>query len=276
MTSVPMLALLNNWLGIPAVASEHGEMVDNMLEIVHWVMFLLFIGWSVFLVIVFTKFRADKHPKADHYGVRGHASTHVEIGVVIVEAILLLGFAFPLWSQQASEFPTGKDVVKVRAVGEKFTWNFQYAGTDGTLGRMDLNLIDAAQGNVIGRDMKDPNGKDDFVKGSVLTLCVGRPVIIDVTSKDVIHNLAIVPMRAAQDATPGVRGHLWFTPTKVNDVDGWDIICGQLCGVGHSQMKARVFVLEPKAFDEFIKEGSTDALKKLEPAAAPAAAPPAN
>jgi cytochrome c oxidase subunit 2 len=62
----------------------------------------------------------------------------------------------------------------------------------------------------------------------------------------------------------------------VNDVDGWDIICGQLCGVGHSQMKARVFVLEPKAFDEFIKEGSTDALKKLEPAAAPAAAPPAN
>lgn len=271
MTSVPTLALINKLLGIPALASEHGEMVDNMLELVHWVMLILFIGWSAFLVIVFTKFRASKNPKADFYGVRGHASTHVEIGVVIVEAILLLGFAFPLWAQQASEFPTGADVVKVRAVGEKFTWNFQYAGTDGTLGRMDLRLIDAAQGNVIGRDMKDPNGKDDFVKGGVLTLCAGRPVIIDVTSKDVIHNLAIVPMRAAQDATPGVRGHLWFTPTKVNE-DGWDIICGQLCGVGHSQMKARVIVVDPKAFDEFIKEGSTDALKKLEPAAAPVAA----
>jgi cytochrome c oxidase subunit 2 len=65
---------------------------------------------------------------------------------------------------------------------------------------------------------------------------------------------------------------MWFTPTKANE-DGWDIICGQLCGVGHSQMKARLVVLEPKAFDEFIKEGSTDALKKLEAPPAPAPAP---
>jgi cytochrome c oxidase subunit 2 len=270
MTIPPTFALINQALGIPALASEHGEMVDNMLELVHWVMLLLFIGWSIFLVIVFTKFRKGKNPKADYYGVRGHASTHIEIGVVIVEAILLLGFAFPLWAQQAQQFPTGDDVVKVRAVGEKFTWNFQYAGEDSTLGRMNLNLIDAANGNIIGRDMKDPNGKDDFVKGGVLTLCAGRPVIIDVTSKDVIHNLALVPMRAAQDATPGVHGHLWFKPTKEGE---WDIICGQLCGVGHSQMKARLVVLKPAEFDAFLKEGSEDALKKAQAAQAPPAAP---
>ena len=261
---------INKFLGIPALASEHGEMVDHMLELVHWVMLLLFVGWNIFLVIVFTKFRKSKSPKADHYGVRGHASTHIEVGVVIVEAILLLGFAFPLWSQQSQGYPAGKDVLKMRAVGEKFAWNFQYAGLDGTLGRMELKFIDAASGNIIGRDMKDPNGKDDFVKGGVMTIPVGRPVIVDVTSKDVIHNLAIVPMRAAQDATPGVRGHLWFTPTKTGE---FDIICGQLCGVGHSQMKARLVVVTQKEFDEFIKEGSTDALKKLEPAApAPVAA----
>lgn len=260
---------INKFLGIPALASEHGEMVDHMLELVHWVMLVLFVGWSTFLVIVFTKFRKEKSPKADYHGVRGHASTHIEVGVVIVEAILLLGFAFPLWSQQSLEYPTGKDVVKMRAVGEKFSWNFQYGGSDGTLGRMELKLIDAANGNIIGRDMKDPNGKDDFVKGGVMTIPVGRPVIVDVTSKDVIHNLALVPMRAAQDATPGVRGHMWFTPTKTGE---WDIICGQLCGVGHSQMKARLVVVEQKEFDEFIKEGSTDSLKKLEPAPAPVTA----
>src|SRR5688572_21299314 len=143
MTSAPALALINQWLGIPALASEHGEMVDNMLELVHWVMLILFIGWSAFLVVVFTKFRRTKNPNADYYGVRGHASTHIEIGVVIVEAILLLGFAFPLWAQQSLEYPTGKNVVKIRAVGEKFSWSFQYAGTDSTLGRMDLKLIDA-------------------------------------------------------------------------------------------------------------------------------------
>ncbi|MFZ4596446.1 MAG: hypothetical protein ACOYOF_19480 [Verrucomicrobiaceae bacterium] len=242
-------------------------MVDHMLELVHWFMLLLFIGWSAYLVVVFTKFRQEKNPKADYHGVRGHASTHIEIGVVIVEVILLLGFAFPLWAQQSLLYPTGKNVVKMRAVGEKFAWNFQYAGLDGTLGRMELKYIDAANGNIIGRDMKDPNGKDDFVKGSMMTLPVGRPVIVDVTSKDVIHNLAIVPMRAAQDATPGVRGHLWFTPTKTGE---WDIICGQLCGVGHSGMKARLAVVPQQEFDAFIKEASEEALKK---ASTPAAGP---
>lgn len=273
----PQLALfsLNKLFGIPQLASEHGEMVDHMLELVHWFMFLLLIGWSVFLVIVFTKYRQAKNPKADYVGVRGHASTHIEIGVVIVEAVLLLGFAFPLWAQQSVGYPSGKDVVKVRAMGEKFKWNFQYAGQDSTLGRYALKYIGFPSTNDMGRDLKDPNGKDDFVVGATLTLPVGRPVIIDVTSKDVIHNLAIVPMRAAQDATPGVSGHLWFTPTKTGE---WDIICGQLCGAGHSGMKGRLIVVSQKEFDDFIKEGSEDALKKASatpPAAAPGAAAPA-
>jgi cytochrome c oxidase subunit 2 len=261
---------LNKLFGIPELASEHGEMVDHMLELVHWFMLVLFIGWSAFLVFVFTKFRNDRSAKADYIGVRGHASTHIEIGVVIVEAILLLGFAFPLWAQQSVGYPTGKDVVKVRAMGEKFKWNFQYAGQDSTLGGYELKYIGNPATNEIGRDLKDPNGKDDFVKGGTLTLPVGRPVIIDVTSKDVIHNLALVPMRAAQDATPGVNGHLWFTPTKEGT---WDIICGQLCGAGHSGMRGTLEVIPQKEFDEFMKEGSEGALKAA--AAAPAAAAPA-
>lgn len=259
--SLPLFAIvsLNELSGLPALASEHGEMVDHMLELVHWFMLILFLGWSAFLVVVFTKFRQKKNPNADYHGVRGHASTHIEIGVVIIEAILLLGFAFPLWAQQSVEYPAAPDVLKLRAVGEKFAWNFQYAGLDNTLGRSSMKLIDAATGNIVGRDMKDPNGKDDFVKGAVLTIPVDRPVIIDVASKDVIHNLALVSMRMAQDAIPGVDSHVWFKPTKKGE---WDIICGQLCGVGHSGMKARLNVVEQKEFDEFIKENSEAELKK--------------
>ena len=270
MTMSTVLAFsLNKLFGIPELASEHGEMVDHMLELLHWFMALLFVGWSAFLVVVFTKFRKERQPKADYHGVRGHASTHIEIGVVIVEAILLLGFAFPLWGERADGFPTGPDVVKMRAVGEKFNWTFQYSGLDGSLGSIDLRKVDAGHGNIIGRDPKDPNGKDDFVKGGVMTIPVDRPVIVDVTSKDVIHNLALTPMRMAQDATPGVRAHIWFKPTKKGE---WDIICGQLCGPGHSQMKAHLSVIDQKDFDAFIKENSEDALKKAEAApAAPAA-----
>ncbi len=258
---------INKFLGLPELASEHGEMVDHMLELLHWFMLALFVGWSAFLVVVFTKFRKERQPKADYHGVRGHATTHIELGVVIVEVILLLGFAFPLWAERADDLPTGADVLKMRAVGEKFVWNFQYPGLDGALGGMHMKNIDVATRNVIGRDMKDPNGKDDFVKGGTMTIPLNRPVIVEVTSKDVIHNLCLTPMRMAQDATPGIRSHFWFKPTKTGK---WDIICGQLCGPGHSGMKATLDVVEQKEFDDFMKENGEEARRA---AAAPAPAP---
>ena len=266
----PFLALsMKQLLGLPPLASEHGEMVDHMIVILHWFMLLLFIGWSCFLVYVFTNYRKSKNPHADYVGVRGHGSTHLEIGVIIVEVIFLLGFAFPLWAERSKDYPTGPNVLKMRAIGEKFSWTFQYPGADGVLGNIELKNITST--NTIGRDLKDPNGKDDFVKGSTMTLPVNRPVIVDVTSKDVIHNLALIPMRIAQDATPGVRAHIWFKPTKIGS---WDIICGQLCGPGHANMKAALEVVSESDFDQFMKDGSDAAKAAAAPApAAPAPAP---
>ena len=260
MTMQLPLATINTLMGQPGLASQHGEMVDHMLELLHWFMIVLGVGWSIFLVIVFTKFRKERQQRADYHGVRGHASTHLEIGVVIVEVILLLGFAFPLWGERSEEYPAGSNVLKMRAVAEKFAWTFQYPGNDGVLGAVDMRKVDMATGNSIGRDFKDPNGEDDVIKPATLTLPVGRPVIIDVTSKDVIHNLALVPMRMAQDATPGVRSHIWFTPTKIGT---WDIICGQLCGPGHSGMKATLNVVSEADFDSEMKGQSEAAQKEV-------------
>lgn len=252
---------INKLIGITENASEHGGLVDHMLGFVHWFMLALFIGWSIYLILAFTKFRRSKNPNADYHGVRGHASTHIEIGVVVVEAILLLGFAFPLWSRQADDFPTSPDTIKLRALGEKFLWNFQYPGNDMMLSTWDMRNVSPA--NLVGRDLLDPNGKDDFVNPGTMRLPVNRPVIVDVASKDVIHNLALVPMRSAQDAIPGVKAHMWFKPVKTGS---WDIICGQLCGPGHAQMKAVLEVVEEKDFDEWAKEQSATAKAKSDAA----------
>lgn len=252
---------INKLIGITENASEHGGLVDHMLGFVHWFMLALFIGWSIYLVLAFTKFRRSKNPNADYHGVRGHASTHIEIGVVVVEAILLLGFAFPLWSRQADDFPTSPDTIKLRALGEKFLWNFQYPGNDMMLSTWDMRNVSPA--NLVGRDLLDPNGKDDFVNPGTMRLPVNRPVIVDVASKDVIHNLALVPMRSAQDAIPGVKAHMWFKPVKTGS---WDIICGQLCGPGHAQMKAVLEVVDEKDFDEWAKEQSATAKAKSDAA----------
>jgi cytochrome c oxidase subunit 2 len=153
----------------------------------------------------------------------------------------------------------------MRALGEKFLWNFQYPGDDMMLSTWDMRNVNGAS-NTTGKDLHDPNGKDDFVNPGTMKLPVGRPVIVDVASKDVIHNLALVPMRAAQDATPGVKSHMWFKPTKTGS---WDIICGQLCGPGHAQMKAILEVVDAKEYDDWAKEQSASALKKTTEAAAP-------
>ena len=83
-------------LGIPENFSAHGGQVDHMIDVVHWFMIALFVGWTLFFLYCVVRFWHRNHPKASYQGVRGHLSTHLEVGVIIVEAVLLLGFAFPL------------------------------------------------------------------------------------------------------------------------------------------------------------------------------------
>lgn len=256
------MGILNQWMGIAELASEHGVVVDQLLEFVHWFMLLLGLGWAGFIAVAIYKFRRSKNPRANHFGVRNHATSHIEIGVIITEAVLLLGFAYPLWSHRVDGFPTGSNVVQVRAVGEQFRWWFHYCGPDGRFGRVDPRLVTTS--NAVGLDMEDPNAKDDFTDLNTLTLPLGQKAIVGIASKDVIHNLALVPMRVAQDATPGTEAHVWFTPQRIG---AWDIVCGQLCGAGHGQMKATLEIKSPADFATWYKEKT--------PVPAPAAAPAA-
>src|SRR5947209_5913161 len=85
-TSMSSLALINEFLGMPPNASEHGFQIDHILEFAHWFMAALFFGWSFFFVFVLIRFRKGRHPKADHAGVRSGISTHLEFSCVLIEA----------------------------------------------------------------------------------------------------------------------------------------------------------------------------------------------
>lgn len=244
-----IIAGINQAIGMAEVASEHGDMVDHFLEMVHWVMGGLFIFWSVFLVYVLVRFNRRANPKAKYEGMTSHFSTHLEIGVVIVEVVLLLGFALPLWAARTEGIPTGDDVLKIRAVGEQFRWSFHYAGKDGKIGLTDVSAMNSANG--IGLVKQDPNARDDFATLNELVLPLGQKVIIQVTSKDVIHGLAPIPLMTQQDAIPGREIPMWFTATKTGE---WDIVCAQLCGAGHALMVATVKVLPREEFDVWLAE----------------------
>jgi len=130
------------WLGLPENGSAHGDDIGHMIDVIHWFMIALFVGWTIFFFLCLFKFWHKKNPQASYTGVKNHASTHLEIGVVIIEAVLLLGFALPLWSERTDDFDQAKkeNAIRVRAVGFQFGWKYHYAGADGKFGFIDRTL----------------------------------------------------------------------------------------------------------------------------------------
>src|SRR2546423_6419535 len=122
------LALINEFLGQPPNASSHGYQIDHIIEFCHWFMGALFLGWSAFFIFVLIRFRKGRHPAADHEGVRSGISTHLEFSVVLIEAVLLLGFAIPLLARRVNEFPETKDAILVHVPGQQFSWEFYLPG----------------------------------------------------------------------------------------------------------------------------------------------------
>ena len=243
------LALINELIGLPPNASEHGYQIDHFIEFSHWFMAALFVGWSVFFVYVLLRFRRGRHPVADHEGVKSGISTHLEFAVVLIEAVLLVGFAIPLWAKRVNQFPEDKDATIVHAIGQQFNWNFHLPGPDGQFGRREIALL--SNTNPVGLDPSDPAAKDDIVVLGELHVPVDRPVIMELSSKDVIHNFCLPHMRMAQDAIPGQITPMWFRPIKTGS---YEVVCGQLCGLGHYSMKGMLVVDNPADYQAWLKE----------------------
>ncbi|HEX3798361.1 MAG TPA: cytochrome c oxidase subunit II [Verrucomicrobiae bacterium] len=245
------LTLAHNVLGLPVLASKHGADVDKLIVYVHCLMGALFLGWILYFIYVLFRFNHKANPKADYEGIKGHASSYIELVVILVEAVLLIGFAVPLWARAVDEdqFPKATDhPVNIRVVAQQFAWNVFYPGPDGEFGRQDMSLI--ASDNPWGFDKTDAKGKDDFTTLNDIHVVVNQPVIITLTSKDVIHSFKVIAMRVTQDAIPGVRIPLHFTPTKPGV---YQINCAQLCGNGHSSMSGgRITVESQQDYDKWV------------------------
>ena len=117
--------MMKQILGLPVLASEHGQQVDNLIIYVHWLMIALFVGWIAYFAYALFRFHRSRNPKADYVGVKGHASNYIEGAVVIVEAVLLIAVAVPLWAKNVDKFPQESDSTVVQVVGQQFNWNLR-------------------------------------------------------------------------------------------------------------------------------------------------------
>ena len=252
--------MMTKWMS--PIASSHGAAIDSALGWVHWLMAILFVGWLGFFLYTLFRFRRSRNPVASHTGATTHAASWLEGAVAVAEGILLVGLSIPLWADRVRDIPAESESVVVRVVAEQFAWNVHYPGTDGIFGRTAIDKIDL-QSNPLGIDRDDPAAKDDVTTVNQLHIPVNKPVIVHLSSKDVIHSFGVPEMRIKQDAVPGITIPIWWVPTvttaKMREQVGkpnfvYEVACAQLCGLGHAGMRAFVTVHEQDEYQKWIDE----------------------
>lgn len=269
---------------MPPDLSAHGKEIDAVIWWVHIVMAVLFVGWGAFFVTTLIRFRQRRNTHADREGVRSHFPKYHEGAVVVVECLLLFALSIPFWSQwvKAGQVKAGRagaggeSPLVLRVIAQQFAWNVHYPGPDGVFGRLLLSEIDE-QLNPLGLDPKDPAGKDDVHLQNQLIVPANRPVVLQLSSKDVIHSLFIPVMRVKQDAIPGMNIPIGFQAKMTSmefkrqefgrnrhkytdretdrdetldakDVPDHELACAQLCGAQHFKMKGNFYVASLEDF----------------------------
>jgi len=227
---------------MPVDGALNGPVVDRLM----WWNLVLLCGCAIaaHLWLVFAMLR--RRPAARNFPAA-------------VRWVLLAGFcamytwmaltAQNLWAATRFDGPS-LTAMHVEVVGEQFAWYFRYPGPDATFGVTRPQLVNAAAGNPLGIDPRDPNGRDDVVS-SVLVLPAGREADLQLRSLDVIHGFFIPGMRLKENAVPGLELHVHFTPEKVGT---YPILCSQVCGLGHDRMQTRLMVVSPADYAKWIAE----------------------
>src|SRR4030095_8329412 len=217
--------------------------------------------WGGFFLYAIVRFRQSRNPVADYKGVTSHRSIYLEIAVAVVEAVLLIGFAIPLWAARVDIMPSESEALLVQVTGEQFAWNVHYAGADRVFGRTDIKLLDL-QSNPLGLDRSDPAAKDDITTVNQLYLPVNTPIIVRLRSKEVIHSFGVPEFRVKQDAIPGLNIPIWLITTVTtaemqtrtgNSEFQYEIARAQLCGLGHARMRGIVTVHTAEEFQKWME-----------------------
>ncbi len=236
---------------LPVAASSYAGSIDFGLGLIHAAMLGIFVLWGAFFIYLLVKYRARAGVAAqreEHAGKGELKSLIPDVVIMTFEIALIVFYAIPVWSKIKANVPDVKDPVRVAVIGEQFGWSIHYAGPDGKFGPRKAELVHFS--NAIGLDLSDPASADDVVMGNEMRLPVDKTVLIDLTSKDVVHSFFVPEFRIKQDAVPGLRIPMWITPNKTGK---FEITCAQLCGFAHSLMRGDVYVQTQEQFDAWYR-----------------------
>ena len=233
---------LSPWYFTP-IASNWGA-IDDTISITFWVTGFVFVAVNLFVAYCVLRYRRRKGGRAA-YEPENKKLEWWLTGFTAVGVAVMLAPGLFVW---ANFVHVPEDAAVFEALGKQWHWYFRFPGKDGKLGIVDAKYIDDK--NPFGMNPDDPNGQDDVLVASPeLHLPVGKPVKVLLRSVDVLHNFTVPQFRAKMDLVPGLVTFIWFTPIRTGK---FDLLCNELCGVGHFVMRGKVIVEEERAYQEWL------------------------
>jgi len=269
-------------------ASEHGPTIDNLMVISMAIIFFVQTITQFLLHYFAFKYKGEKGKKALFFADNNKLEAIWTIIPVIVLAGLVI-YGLSTWINIMG-VDESDDPLVVELYAQQFNWKARYGGTDNTLGKANVRLIDIDRANILGVDESDPNAQDDIIT-TELHLPVGRPVLFKMRSQDVLHSAYMPHFRAQMNCVPGMITQFGFTPTvttsemretpqmqekitRINKIrvekskkliaKGEDaleryefdylLLCNKICGKSHYNMQMKIIVETQEEYDAWIAE----------------------
>jgi len=238
---------LSPWWFTP-IASNWG-MIDDTITITFWVTGFVFIAVNLFIAWAIIRYRYKKNRRAAYQPENKKLEWWLS-GLTAVGVVAMLAPGLFVWAQ-IIDVP--EDASEIEVIGQQWQWSFRFPGKDGILGAVDARHITV--NNPFGINPTDPNGQDDrLITGNEAHLPVDSPIKALLRSKDVLHDFAVPQFRIKMDLVPGLVTYTWFTPIRTGT---FEILCEELCGVGHHTMRGRFIVESENKFQAWLQAQAT-------------------
>ncbi|OCP35141.1 cytochrome c oxidase subunit II [Ensifer sp. LC163] len=224
--------LLSPWWWTPI--ASNWNYIDNTLIITFWITGVVFVAVVLFMAYCVLRFQHRPGNRAAYEPENKKLESWLAAGTTLGVAAMLTPGLF-VWHQFVT-VPAGASEVEV--VGQQWLWSYRLPGVDGKLGTSETR--DISPENSLGLNRNDTAALDDIViEGGELHLEIGKPVKVLLRSVDVLHDFYVPEFRAKMDMVPGMVTYFWMTPTRTGT---FEVLCAELCGVGHPQMRGTVVV----------------------------------
>lgn len=237
----------------PEDISTHGADIDKQLDETMIEAGLSFVAAQVVLGLFVWQFAGRKDGKLKNFP--GGAKYLVLAALLLVgaEALALGAIGSKAWARVYFQ-PASADAMPIQVQAGQFAFYFRYPGPDGKFGAIHPDKIDEGNSNFFGLDPENDVAARDDVTSGELVIPVNKEINLMMHAKDVGHSFYVRELRVQQDFVPGLDLAVHFTATKVGK---YEIVCTQLCGLGHYNMKGYLNVMSQEDFDKWLKSQSS-------------------